>query len=199
MFTGIIERIGHIEAVEDTEQGRRLRIGVRGFVPPLPVPGDSISVDGACLTVVRIDAEGFEVDVIGTTLSRTIAGGYRVGTEVNLERAMRLGDRLDGHLVQGHVDGIGSLLSVSREGTWYRLRFAIPGEITSRTILHGSIAISGTSLTVNALGDRWCEVGIIPHTWEHTTLSGLAPGDRINVEGDMIGKYVARLVGKDGQ
>jgi riboflavin synthase len=133
------------------------------------------------------------VEAIATTLSRTIAGGYRAGSRVNLERGLRLSDRLDGHFVQGHVDGVGELAAVRREGQHRLLDFRIPPEIAAVTILHGSIALNGVSLTVNALDRGECQVAIIPHTWERTNLRDLTAGDSVNVEGDLIGKYVGRM------
>jgi riboflavin synthase len=157
--------------------------------------GASVSVDGACQTAVRFGAETFAIETIGTTLSRTTFGGYRAGTQVNLERSMVLGGRLDGHLVQGHVDGVGHLVSTRREGDFWLMDFRIPPVVSAVTILHGSIAINGVSLTVNALpSDGQCQVGIIPFTWEHTNLGSLKPGDPVNLEGDLVGKYVAKLL-----
>jgi riboflavin synthase len=194
MFTGIIETVGTISSVRE-------RHGTREFVIQAPTiasevkPGDSITVDGACQTAVRNDAETFAIETIGTTLSRTVAGEYRVGSRVNLERSMILGGRLDGHLVQGHVDGVGRLLSVRQEGDYWLLDFQIPELVAAVTILHGSITINGVSLTVNEIpSEGQCQVGIIPFTWEHTNLGSLKPGDPVNLEGDLVGKYVAKLL-----
>jgi riboflavin synthase len=194
MFTGIIETVGTITSVRE-------RAGTREFLISAPEiasevkPGDSITVDGACQTAVRNDAETFAIETIGTTLSRTVAGEYRVGSKVNLERSMILGGRLDGHLVQGHVDGVGRLVSVRQEGDYWLLDFQIPSIVEEVTILHGSITINGVSLTVNSLpAEGECQVGIIPFTWEHTNLGLLKPGDPVNLEGDLIGKYVAKLL-----
>jgi len=147
----------------------------------------------------EISAEGVRTDIrveaIGTTLSRTVAASYAVGSAVNLERARRLGDPLEGHLVQGHVDGLATLERVRREGSHHLLDLSLPPEVWRGTILHGSITLNGVSLTVNALeGPDLCQVAIIPYTWTHTNLSGLEPGDGVNVEGDVIGKYVARYL-----
>jgi len=194
MFTGIIETVGTIASVRE-------RSGAREFVIEAPElsgelkAGDSITVDGACQTAVRNDARSFAIDTIGTTLSRTIAGGYRVGSKVNLERSMVLGGRLDGHLVQGHVDGVGRVLAVRQEGDYWLMNFQLPPVVESVVILHGSITINGVSLTVNAIpAGGQCQVGIIPFTWEHTNLGSLKPGDPVNLEGDLIGKYVAKLL-----
>ncbi len=195
MFTGIVERVGTVVGVEEGSSTRRLSVEVApGFLEGF-LPGASVAVDGACLTPVEVEAGRFTVEVIGTTLSRTVAGGYVTGSRVNLERALPLGGRLDGHIMQGHVDGLGELMSVREEGEFWRLRFRVPPEVWRQTLLHGSIALNGVSLTVNALeAGEVVEVGIIPHTWTHTNLSLLGPGDPVNVEGDLIGKYVARLL-----
>lgn len=191
MFSGIVEAVGMITAVIPRDEVRELVLEAPGIAPEL-VPGQSVSVDGACLTVVEPRRTGFTVEVIGTTLSRTIAGRYLPGARVNLERALRMGDRLDGHLVQGHVDGIGELVSSRREGEFHLLDVRLPEEVARGTILHGSICLNGVSLTVNALDGTLCQVGIIPYTWEHTNLALLRPGDPVNVEGDLIGKYVGK-------
>jgi riboflavin synthase len=193
MFTGLVEALGTVSAVHELESGRRLTIATE---EPLGLAlGESIAVDGVCLTVVAVYESAFSVEVVGTTLSRTTLGRYGPGMRVNLERALRLSDRLGGHLVQGHVDGVGTLAAVHREGTYRLMDFRIPPDVEAVTILHGSIAISGVSLTVNALSPGGCQVAIIPHTWEHTNLSELRPDDPVNLEGDVIGKYVARLAG----
>ncbi len=194
MFTGIVECVGRIAEVEDLSTTRRFRVEAPAFAGAL-AQGDSIAVDGACLTAVRTGERWFEVDVIGTTLDRTIAGSYERGSIVNLERALRMGERLDGHLVQGHVDGIGHLIEIIKEGEFWLMDFRLPPEIVARTILHGSICLNGVSLTVSELQDPdRCRIGIIPFTWEHTNLGRLQPGDPVNVEGDLIGKYVGRML-----
>jgi len=194
MFTGIIETVGTISSIRERAGAKEFRIRAPAIAPEIR-PGDSITVDGACQTAVRCDQESFVIETIGTTLSRTVAGTYRVGSAVNLERSMVLGGRLDGHLVQGHVDGVGHLLSVREEGDYWLLDLKVPELVAQVTILHGSIAINGISLTVNALpAEGQCQVGIIPFTWEHTNLSSLKPGDPVNLEGDLVGKYVAKLL-----
>ena len=193
MFTGLVEAVGTVKRVVEMEGARRITIRAPEIAGELST-GDSVAVDGACLTAVEASADDFSVEVVGTTLSRTVAARYRVGTRVNLERALVVGARLDGHFVQGHVDAVGALVSSREEGAYRLLDFRIPAEVEAVTVLHGSIAISGVSLTVNALGAGTCQVAIIPHTWEHTNLRDLSPGDPVNLEGDMIGKYVARSV-----
>jgi riboflavin synthase len=193
MFSGIVEAVGTVVAADATSAGRRIRLRAPEVASGLPV-GGSVAVDGACLTAVEVHPDGFSVDVIGTTLSRTIAGTYRSGSQVNLERALRLGDRLDGHLVQGHVDGVGEVLAVHADGEARLIDLTLPPEVDAVTVLHGSIAVNGVSLTVNALPAAGrCQVALIPHTRAVTTLEGIRPGDRVNLEGDLIGKYVGRM------
>lgn len=199
MFTGIVEAKGRIHHAEELETTRRFVVEAPAFAAELS-PGDSIAVDGACLTAVTADEGGFAVDVIGTTLERTIAGRYAPGTEVNLERAMRMNTRLDGHIVQGHVDGVGHLIDIREDGEYWLMDFRIPSEVAGTTVLHGSIALNGVSLTVSdLLGDDVVRIGIIPYTFEHTNLGVLGRGDPVNVEGDLIGKYVGRILAARGQ
>jgi len=199
MFTGIVEEVGTVARVETRGDTREITIRAPGMAPDLG-QGDSVAIDGACQTVVRTTADSFLVQSIGTTLSRTVAGHYRVGSRVNLERAMILGSRLDGHLVQGHVDAVGELAAVSESGGFRLMDFGVPSDVWGQTILHGSIAINGISLTVNALREPdGVQIGIIEHTWEHTNLKDLRPGDPVNLEGDLIGKYVGRMLASQGR
>jgi len=195
MFTGIIEAVGRVAGIAPAGQVRRIRIlADPDFLDGMRI-GDSIAIDGACMTPVEVQAGAFTVEAVGTTLSRTITGGYASGSEVNLERAMVLGGRLDGHLVQGHVDGVGQLRSIREEGGSYRMVVQVPDEVHRLTLVHGSIALNGVSLTVNRLlGDDAIEVALIPHTWDHTNFRSLKIGDPLNVEGDLIGKYVGKLL-----
>ena len=192
MFTGIVEDVGRVDRVRELENGRRFTFR-SSIVGPDLQPGASVAVDGACLTVVAPAGDTFDVEAIGTTLSRTVARRYQMGSRVNLERALALGDRLEGHLVQGHVDGVGEVLTVRREGDHHLIDVRLPEWIWEGTILHGSITMNGVSLTVNELEapDR-CQVAIIPHTWNHTNLSEQEAGDPLNLEGDLIGKYVGK-------
>jgi riboflavin synthase len=193
MFTGIIESTGRIGSTHDLDTTRRFVIEAPGLGSELG-SGSSVAVDGACLTAVSVDGDTFAVDVIGTTLERTIAGRYEKGTRVNLERAMKLDDHLDGHLVQGHVDGVGYLEQIKRDGEYWLMDFRVPREVAATTILHGSLCLNGVSLTVSDfVADDVCRIGIIPFTWEHTNLGELEPGDPVNVEGDLIGKYVGKI------
>jgi riboflavin synthase len=199
MFTGIIETTGRIVEARDLDTTRRFTIEAEAFARDLE-PGESIAVDGACLTAVAFAENTFEVDVIGTTLERTVAGRYRAGSRVNLERAMKVDGRLDGHMVQGHVDGVGHLVRVVEDGEFWRMDFSIPRPVAETTILHGSIALNGVSLTVSDFtGEDEVQIGIIPYTWEQTNLGALRPGDPVNVEGDLIGKYVGRILAARGR
>jgi riboflavin synthase len=193
MFTGLVEAVGVVREVHDIDGGRRVTIEAPELSGALAL-GESVAVDGACLTAVDARDGAFSVEVVGSTLSRTTISSWRAGTRVNLERALCVGDRLGGHLVQGHVDGVGSLEGRRREGSHHLLDVALTPEVEAVTVLHGSIAVNGVSLTVNALRARVCQVAIIPHTWAHTNLSDLQPGDRLNLEGDLVGKYVERMV-----
>ena len=196
MFTGIVEEVGRITDVAPIANGRLLRIVAERVLEQVR-NGDSIAVDGVCLTVTRHDPTGFSVEAIGTTLSRTTLGLLQPDAGVNLERALALGDRLGGHLVQGHVDGVGSVRAVRRDGEHVLLDVGLPEAVAQGTVLHGSITISGVSLTVNALpADDVAQVALIPYTFEHTNLRHLREGARVNLEGDMIGKFVAHLLAR---
>lgn len=192
MFTGIVTAMGAVREAKSGPGGLTLRIEAP-FVDL--VAGESIAVDGACLTVERFGAGWFEVHVIATSLERTLFAEYRAGDRVNLERALAMGDRLGGHLVSGHVDGMGEVLEVRDEGDARVVRFTLPPSVADVTIPLGSITVEGVSLTVNALpADGWCEVSLIPHTRAVTTLGTLEVGDTVHLEGDMVGKYVRQFV-----
>ncbi|MSR22540.1 MAG: riboflavin synthase [Gemmatimonadetes bacterium] len=195
MFTGIVETTGEVTEVEEADALRRIRVRVPGSFLEGVALGASISVDGACLTAVEVAPTEFVAEVIGTTLSRTIAPTYRTGTRVNLEKSVKLGERIDGHLVQGHIDGIGNVTKVKRDGSLHLIEVVVPLEVHRLTLTHGSISLNGVSLTVNRLlADGGVEVGIIPHTGSITNLGKLEVGDVVNVEGDLIGKYVGTLL-----
>lgn len=192
MFTGLIDDVGVVERVEQTEAGRELRISTRYTGLAL---GESIAVNGACLTVRESGDGWFVAAAIVTTLDRTTIGSWTAGRRVNLERAMRLGDRLGGHMVQGHVDAVATIESVRRRDDALLVDIRLPEELESLMVLHGSVAIDGVSLTVNALpAPGILQLSLIEFTWTHTTLGALAPGDQVHVEADMIGKYVRQLV-----
>lgn len=195
MFTGIVERVGQVREILAVDNGRRITIGAGpGYLEDAAI-GDSIAVDGVCLTAMEIDGEAFTVEVIGTTLSRTTCHRLAQGSPVNLERALPLGGRLGGHLVQGHVDGTGVVEKIERVGEHVLMRVQMPDVVAEVTVLHGSIAIHGVSLTVNAMTDRnTAEVALIPHTWENTSLRTLSAGDEVNLEGDMLGRFVVNYL-----
>ncbi len=191
MFTGIVTDIGRVRAVRDTNRDRRFEI-TTGFDLNTVEIGASISHAGCCLTVVETGDDWFAVEVSGETLSMTTLGSWREGAPVNLERAARAGDELGGHIVSGHVDGIGEVLSVEAEGGSHRLRIRAPRPLHRYIAAKGSITMEGVSLTVNDVGDDVFGVNIIPHTWEVTTLSQLKPGSPVNLEIDMLARYLAR-------
>ena len=198
MFTGIVEEVGTIAAVREVGAGVEFDVRASTVLEGIAL-GDSIAMDGVCLTAVAFDAEGYTVQAVATTLGRTTLGEFAPGRRVNLERAAALGTRLGGHLVQGHVDGVGEVLSVVPRGELVLIDFTLPREVDEVTILHGSITLNGVSLTVNELPRPGvCQVSIIPFTWEHTAIGDLAVGDPVNLEGDLIGKYVRHLLGAPG-
>lgn len=162
------------------------------------VPGESVAVDGACLTVTAVRPDGFEAEVLEETLRCTMFRALREGDMVNLERALRLGDRLGGHIVSGHVDEAGTLLSKREEGEDFAFRFGCSAAFARGVVRKGSVAVAGVSLTVSAVGDDWFEVTLIPTTLRETVLGALPPGGRANLEADVLGAYVRRALGRDG-
>ena len=193
MFTGLVEEIGTVAALDVRPDGARLRVSATRVVDGLAL-GDSVAVDGACLTVVAIHDEGFEIDAVTETLQRTALGDRSVGDPVNLERAVRAGDRLGGHLVQGHVDGTGRISSVTDVGTGSRIGVTAPPEILRYVVEKGSITLDGVSLTVAGRDREGFAVALIPHTLGETTLGRMVPGRRVNLEVDLVAKYVEALV-----
>jgi riboflavin synthase len=192
MFTGLVDDVGVVERVERTEAGRELRILSRyaGLTT-----GESIAVNGACLTGREHGAGWFSVAASVTTLERPTSASWDAGRRVNLERALRLGDRLGGHMVQGHVDAVGVVASVHRRDDALLVDVRLPEELEPLMVPHGSVAIDGVSLTVNALpAPGILQLSLIEYTWTHTTLGALRAGDGVHVEADMIGKYVRQLV-----
>jgi len=195
MFTGIIEGVGRLAAREARGGDARLRIDV-GTLPFAGVRmGESIAVNGTCLTVVAFDAGAFEADASNETLALTTLGSLPVGAAVNLERAMRPDDRLGGHLVSGHVDGVGAVESVADDARAQRWRFTAPAAVLRYVAKKGSICVDGVSLTVNAVDDTGFEVALVPHTVAHTAFAGTCPGDAVNLEVDLVARYVERLLG----
>ena len=191
MFTGIVTDIGRVREARDTARDRRFEIETRYDVAAIEI-GASISHAGCCLTVVEKGWDWFAVEASGETLSATTLGSWTVGHAVNLERAARLGEELGGHIVSGHVDGVGETLSITPEGGSHRLRLRAPRPLHRFIAPKGSIAVDGVSLTVNEVEDDVFGVNIIPHTWDATTLGGLRPGAKVNLEIDLIARYVAR-------
>ncbi len=189
MFTGIVEELGTITAVERLDDGARLAISGE-VVTSDAGHGDSISVNGVCLTVVEVGGGAFTVDVVQETLRRSTLGALGIGSKVNLERAMALGDRLGGHIVQGHVDGTGELVSADADGL---TRFRMPRDLAHYLVEKGSITVDGVSLTVVEAGTEEFTVALIPTTRELTTLGRLHPGDQVNLEVDVLAKHLERL------
>ncbi|HET8568172.1 MAG TPA: riboflavin synthase [Candidatus Limnocylindria bacterium] len=194
MFTGIVAEMGTVRHVAETASGRRIEVACSAVLARLAV-GDSVSVSGTCLTVVDRDDRGFAADAVPETLARTTLGRAVRGTHVNLEAAATPDTALGGHFMQGHVDGTTELVSRTREGDGARLRFRLPRELSRYVVLKGSIAVDGVSVTVAALPRGAFEVAVIPHTAQVTTLGALREGERVNIEVDMIAKYVERLLG----
>ncbi|HEY4559798.1 MAG TPA: riboflavin synthase [Lysobacter sp.] len=197
MFTGIIEGVGAIASIEPRGGDVRLRVSA-GTLPFDDVRlGESIAVNGVCLTVVAFDAASFEADASTETLSLTTLGRLAVGAAVNLERAMRPNDRLGGHLVSGHVDGVGAVASVHEDARAQRWRFTAPAALLRYIAKKGSICVNGVSLTVNEVDADGFEVALVPHTVAHTAFSSTKVGDAVNLEIDLVARYVERLLNKD--
>ncbi len=195
MFTGIVEEIGVVESLAQAAGGYHLRVRARKVVEDLKL-GDSVAVNGACLTVTRFDSSGFTVGLSPETLRRTNLGELEPGGKVNLERALRLADRLGGHYVQGHVDAVGTVAEQRREGDALLMRVALPRELSRYVVEKGFIAVDGISLTVTGCGVGWFAIALIPFTQQVVTLAGKRIGDRVNLEVDIMGKYVESLLGR---
>ena len=194
MFTGIIEEIGQIQNLSPIPGGKRISIRADKILDDLQID-QSVAVNGVCLTVIEISGNVLSAEAVGETLEKSTLTNLKASALVNLERAMKLNDRLGGHLVQGHVDTVGHLTCSVKEGEFWLLDFEIPDAVLSETIEHGSITLNGVSLTVSELlGETGVRIGVIPFTHAHTNLGALTPGDPVNVEGDLIGKYVARIL-----
>lgn len=192
MFTGLVQDLGTVEAVEAGADGARLRIATS--LAPQIGEGDSVAVDGICLTATAITGAGFQAEAMNRTLEVTALRRVEAGSRVNLELAMRASDRLGGHIVQGHVDGVGTVLESRDDGFARRVRVELGEDLLRYAVDRGSIALSGVSLTVAGLGEGWVEVSLIPETLERTNLGGLEAASIVNVECDIVAKYVERLL-----
>jgi len=198
MFTGIVQEIGRV--TESTSRRGSTRFGIASALPLASMAvGESIAVDGVCLTATAFRGDRFLADAVAETLSRTTLGKLRPGDKVNLERALSLGDRLGGHLVQGHVDDTAKVLQLVKKGDDCRLRVEMTAGIAAYVAFKGSVALNGVSLTVSALGNDWFEVALVPQTLRQSTLGGLRAGERLNVEVDLLARYLERLIGEAGR
>lgn len=193
MFTGLIEEIGKIESIISIPGGKGLKISAEKIIADLKID-DSISVNGICLTVTRLEDNKFYCEAVGTTLTKTTLQSYSIGEVVNLERAVRLSDRLGGHLVQGHVNGIGTIKQIFKLGGNYYVEISIPYELKKYLVDEGSIAIDGISLTIAKLEETTVGISVIPHTWNNTIIKNRKPGSKVNIETDVIAKYVEKLL-----
>jgi riboflavin synthase len=199
MFTGIVAELGEVAALE--RHGDAAQLTIRGSTDGVET-GESIAVNGVCLTVTSLTDSTFTADVMGETLDRSGLGQLTVGAPVNLERSVRLEDRLSGHLMQGHVDAAGTVISRTPAQRWEVVRISLPADLSRYVVHKGSIAVDGVSLTVSALGppgeDSWFEVSLIPETLKRTTMGVRQPGETVNLEVDVIGKYIERLLSREG-
>lgn len=198
MFTGIVAATGTVERLETGGGGIRLSVNAGALDLSDAVAGESIAVGGVCLTVTAFSETGFSADVSGETLAATTLGELEPGSPVNLERALRAGDRLGGHLVTGHVDGVGEVKDLAAEGESRRLVLRVPGELAQYVARKGSLTVDGVSLTVNAVEGAECEINLVPHTLSVTTLGRLEPGDRVNLEVDLVARYLERQLAYRG-
>jgi riboflavin synthase len=193
VFTGIIEELGRISSIEKHDGGARIKISA-GIVTQDTNEGDSIAVNGVCLTALGISGDSFAADVSGETLKISTLGVLKVGSVVNLERAVTPSTRLGGHIVQGHVDARGRFLSATKAGDFWTVRIGFSEDVARYLVYKGSVSVEGISLTIAALTDAYFEIAVIPKTWELTNLSTLKPGDEVNLEADVIAKYVERIL-----
>ena len=200
MFTGLIEEIGQVKNIKSISGGISLNIAAKKIMNDIKID-DSVACNGVCLTVTSVGNNHFQADAVGATLEKTTLKSIRKGQQLNLERAVRLTDRLGGHLVQGHVNGIGSISQINKLGENFYLEVVIPENLKKYVIDEGSIAIDGISLTIAKLMNNHVGVSVIPHTWENTTLTYKRIGDSVNIETDLIAKYVEKLLtgGKDDE
>jgi riboflavin synthase len=196
MFTGLVEELGKVRAVSKGVHSIRLTLTAGKVLEDVKL-GDSIAVDGACLTVVEFSSSSFTADIMPETYDRTTLSLRKPGDAVNLERTLRLGDRLGGHIVSGHIDAVGDLISVKPRDNANILRIRLPENLVPFVIPQGSVAVDGVSLTIVGCQEDWFEISLIPHTWEVTVLSRKQAGDKVNIETDVLGKYIYRLVESD--
>ena len=197
MFTGLIQAVGQVAAIEHQESSARLEISSKEIAAQI-AQGDSVSINGTCLTVVSFDESKFAVDVMVQTLNLTSTGSLEVGSAVNLELATRTADRLGGHIVQGHVDGVAEVVAISADSQWTRMDLSIPKDLMKYVVAQGSICVEGVSLTVGELNDPADQISVwlIPETLAKTNLSDKQVGDRLNIEVDVLAKYVERLIAR---
>ncbi|HSU24430.1 MAG TPA: riboflavin synthase [Pyrinomonadaceae bacterium] len=193
MFTGIIEELGTVASFEPHQGGAKMRIAARTVVEGTAA-GDSIAVNGVCLTALEVSPEGFSADLSQETLDRSTLGNLKIGSLANLERAVTPATRLGGHIVQGHVDGRGRFVSAIQSGDFWTVRISFPQDMARYFVYKGSVAVEGISLTIADLADDHFDFAIIPKTWELTNLSTLRPGDPVNLEADVIAKYVEKMM-----
>ncbi len=193
MFTGIVRELGIVDSIERSDEGARVVLAA-SFASELS-EGDSVAVNGVCLTASALSDGSFSADVMNQSLSLTALGALREGARVNLEPALRAGDPLGGHIVQGHVDCVGTVAEITPDGFARRIHIDVPGDLRRYLVEHGSVTVDGVSLTVASLTDAGFEVSLIPETLERTTLGSLQPGDKVNLEFDVIARYVERLLG----
>lgn len=198
MFTGLVEELGKVCNVTRGAHSIRLTVDAKKVLSDVKI-GDSIAVDGACLTVVEYTTNSFTVDIMPETYDRTTLASRKPGDPVNLERTLRVGDRLGGHIVSGHVDAIGTLVSITPRDNANILHIRFPENLGPFVIPQGSVAVDGVSLTVVGCGNDWFEVSLIPHTWDVTVLSNKRVGSRVNVETDVLGKYIHRMLLSDAR
>lgn len=196
MFTGIIQEVGHVEAIERGAQSARFMIRAGHVLDGVKL-GDSIAVNGACLTVVQSDPGTVAFDAVYETLQKTALGALAIGDEINLEPSLAANGRFDGHIVQGHVDGVGTIASIRDVDNSYYIYITASTNLLRYIVRKGSIAIDGISLTVVDADDKTFSVAIIPHTWDHTNLHIRRAGDQVNLETDIVGKYIEKLIGGD--
>jgi riboflavin synthase len=192
VFTGLIQDLGKVESLDSGSDGARLKIATK-LAPEIAL-GDSVAVNGVCLTATAVDETGFETEAMNQTLAVTSLAAIAAGSEVNLELAMRASDRLGGHIVQGHVDGVGEVVAIEEDGFARRVRIELSPELLRYAVDKGSITLDGVSLTIAELGESWVVVSLIPETLERTNFGRVAVADKVNVESDVVAKYVERLL-----